>query len=161
VAGTPLNGFNTSYTCEMLPTPAPTPSPFTDCYYTVIAYDYEILENSPSKHGMRENGAWKYCDNEKECDRWCYLNQDDGCVGVTSEIKKDKYFPVTSINESDRGVVEGGRITFMKCATFSPSLSPTVSPTSISPTSSPVPIIAKAYIMSADEKQGFVDRHNY
>merc|ERR1719184_792753 len=138
----PLNGFNTAYACEMMPTPAPTPSPFTGCSYTVIADGYEIQYVGSAQNGMEENGSWKYCYNgEEECDRWCYANQDAGCVGVTSDVNGNPgfFFPVTSIAEADRETVAGGRITFMECYSLSPTLSPsTLTPSTPSP-STPSP----------------------
>jgi len=126
----PLNGFSTSYACEMMPTPAPTPSPFTGCSYTVIADGYEIQWLYYTQKGMAENGKWKWCSNEEECDRWCYANQAAGCVGVSSDVdrNKGKFFPVTSIADSDREVMAGGRITFMECASLSPTLLPLMPP---------------------------------
>jgi len=138
VAGTVLNGFDTSYECVFDSTPVEIPSatpvqtlidpielhstlsqtPPSGCYFTLIAYDYEIDGVSHYKNGMTDNGAWKWCYNDEyECVLWCYNHQNEGCLGVTSDVTKNVgyYFPVTSIDESEREWASGGSITMMEC----------------------------------------------
>jgi len=142
-----------------------------ECSY--IVEGYEIVNVGAHKNGMAENGERKSCYKDEEgCVRWCHANRAAGCVGVTSKVvnHKDFYFPVTTIGKSDRKAVEGGRITLMECGSLTPSLSPTKgnsSPTDTPdqtpclPSDEPGSKISCDRILSDEEKQGFVDRHNH
>lgn len=126
-----------------LPTPMPTISPTVpdsfDCSVGGTISGQEVRFPWPSTNGLTDSaGQWQYCwSNPQPCIEWCMENAFTApCAGVTSNSQNPNfYFPVKTIDSSQRTSASGGSIVPIEC-TAGPA--PVADPTD-APTNAPLP----------------------
>jgi len=109
-----LNSEPTAYTCEASESS-------TNCQFNQVS-GYEIDWPYDNYNGMADsNGNWKYCYGDlAECQDWCLLEKENGCVGVTeSSQNAGFYFPLKSMPESDKSANETASYWELSCVSGS------------------------------------------